>query len=125
MIGVINVEAHREYSLSVQQTPQTSNGSQPQAQGKTVSWQTLEQRQQRLHQLPPNLPRLPPLARMDDYLEHLKHSRPYLPPAVKYCCADGFYSKQKFVAGVVALDLHLIRKLRSDADVLPGSNPFY
>jgi hypothetical protein len=31
--------------------------------------------------------------------------------------ADGFYSKQKFVDGVVALNLHLISKLRVDADL--------
>lgn len=117
VIAVIDVEARRGYSLSVQQTPATNPGKQTQAQSKTVSWQTIEQVQQLLQQLPHKSPTPAPLTRIDHYLEHLQHSRQALPPAVKYCVADGFYSKQKFVAGVVALDLHLISKLRSDADL--------
>jgi hypothetical protein len=70
-----------------------------------------------LQQLPPKSPTPAPLTRIDHYLEHLQHSCQSLPQAVKYCAADGFYSKQKFVEGVVALDLHLISKLRSDADM--------
>ncbi len=117
VIAVIDVAARRGYSLSVQQTPATNPGQQTQAQSKTVSWQTIEQVQQRLQQLPPKPAKPAPWTRIDHYLEHLQHSRQSLPPAVKYCVADGFYSKQKFVAGVVALDLHLISKLRRDADL--------
>ena len=126
VIAVIDVAARRGYSLSVQQTPATNRGKQTpafdlsssrRAQSKTVTWQTLEQVQQMLQQLPPKPPTPARLTRIDHYLKHLQHSRPSLPPAVKYCAADGFYSKQKFVTGVVALDLHLISKLRSDADL--------
>jgi hypothetical protein len=117
MIAVIDVAARRGYSLSVQQTPATNPGKQTQAQSRTVTWQTIEQVQQMLQQLPQKLPTPAPLTRIDHYLEHLQHSRQYLPPVVKYCAADGFYSKQKFVAGVMALDLHLISKLRSDANL--------
>lgn len=117
VIAVIDVATCRGYSLSVQQTPATNKGKQTQAQSKTVAWQTIEQVQQMLQQLPQKPPVPARLTRIDHYLEHLKHSRQSLPQAVKYCAADGFYSKQKFVAGVVALDLHLISKLRSDADM--------
>jgi hypothetical protein len=117
VIAVIDVAARRGYSLSVQQTPATNPTKQTQAQSKTVSWQTIEQVQQMLPQLPPKPATPAPLTRIDYYLEHLQHSRSSLPPAVKYCAADGFYSKQKFVSGVVALDLHLISKLRRDADL--------
>jgi hypothetical protein len=117
VIAVIDVAARRGYSLSVQQTPATNPAKQTQAPSKTVSWQTIEQVQQMLQQLPQKPATPAPLTRIDHYLEHLQRSRPSLPPAVKYCAADGFYSKQKFVAGVVALDLHLISKLRSDADL--------
>ncbi len=117
VIAVIDVAARRGYSLSVQQTPATNPGKQTQAQSKTVSWQTIEQVQQMLQQLPKKPPTPARMTRIDHYLEHLKHSRPSLPQTVKYCAGDGFYSKQKFVAGVVALDLHLISKLRSDADM--------
>jgi hypothetical protein len=37
VIAVIDVEARRGYSLSVQQTPATNPGKQTQAQSKTVS----------------------------------------------------------------------------------------
>ena len=117
VIAVIDVAARRGYSLSVQQTPATNPRKQTQAQSRTVTWQTIEQVQQMLQQLPQKPPTPAPLTRIDHYLEHLQHSRQYLPPGVKYCAADGFYSKQKFVAGVMALDLHLISKLRSDADM--------
>ena len=117
VIAVIDVEARRGYSLSVQPTPATNPGKQTQAQSKTVSRQTIEQVQQMLQQLPSKPPTPAPLTRIDHYLEHLQHTRQSLPQAVKYCAADGFYSKQKFVAGVVGLDLHLISKLRSDADM--------
>ena len=117
VIAVIDVAARRGYSLSVQQTPVTHRGQQTPAPSKTVTWQTIKQVQQMLEQLPQKPPTPAPLTRIDHYLEHLQHSRPSLPPAVKYCAADGFYSKQKFVARVVALDLHLISKLRRDADL--------
>ena len=38
-------------------------------------------------------------------------------PGLRYWVVDGFYSKKKFVDGVVALKLHLIGKLRRDADL--------
>lgn len=117
VIAVIDVEARRGYSLSVQQTPATNKASQAKAQSKGVSWQTIEQVQQVLQQLPPKPATPARLTRIDYYLEHLKQTQPFLPQAVKYWAVDGFYSKQKFVEGVVALDLHLISKLRSDADM--------
>jgi hypothetical protein len=41
----------------------------------------------------------------------------HLPAELKYWVVDGFYSKKKFVDGLIALNLHLIGKLRSDADM--------
>ncbi|MEI2421585.1 hypothetical protein V6O07_15020, partial [Arthrospira platensis SPKY2] len=35
---------------------------------------------------------------------------------LRYLTADGFFSKVKFVDGVIDLNLHLISKLRCDAD---------
>lgn len=117
VIGVIDVEAHRGYSLSVQQTPATNRSSPTKAQSQSVSWQTIEQVQQMLQQLPQKSPTPPRLTRIDSYLDHLKHTRQSLPPSVKYWAVDGFYSKKKFVDGGVALDLHLVSKLRNDADM--------
>ena len=55
---------------------------------------------------------------MDAYLAHLnrvipKHNLTHL----RSLTADEYFSKVKFVDGVVALNLDLISKLRRDADV--------
>jgi hypothetical protein len=117
VIAVIDVEAHRGYSLSVQQTPATHPRSHPKAQSQSVSWQTIEQVQQMLQQLPKKSATEPQWTRIDHYLEQLKRTRSSVPQAVKYWAVDGFYSKKKFVDGVVELDLHLVSKLRTDADM--------
>jgi hypothetical protein len=54
----------------------------------------------------------PTLTRMDYYLDHLETARPHLPPQVRYLAVDGAYAKQPFVTGAVALNLHVISKLR-------------
>jgi hypothetical protein len=54
--------------------------------------------------------------RIDFYLAQLAKIRHLLPGALQYLVADGFYAKFKFVEGVRAQKLHLIGKLRVDAD---------
>jgi hypothetical protein len=56
-------------------------------------------------------------SRVDFYLAQLRQYRRLLPISVKYLAADGFYAKQKYVDGVRACDLHLITKLRVDANL--------
>lgn len=60
---------------------------------------------------------LPEGTRMDQYLYHLDCARPYLPPAVQYLAVDGAYAKEGFVSGAVELKLHVISKLRCDANL--------
>jgi hypothetical protein len=55
--------------------------------------------------------------RIDFYLKQLREHRHLLPASVNYLAADGFYAKQKYVEGVRACHLHLITKLRCDADL--------
>ena len=65
-------------------------------------------------QTPPNLP---DKTRIDFYLEHLQRTAAQLPESIQYGIFDGFYAKQKFVGGVLALGWHLVSKLRSDANL--------
>jgi hypothetical protein len=132
VIAVIDVSAHRGYSLSVQQTPPTpvslhkQTNSKSKGQGQpTLSRQDIERIGEDLKQLPEK-PKATPtseptcepeITRVDHYLAHLKATRPYFPMGLHYLVGDGFYSKQKFVDGVVAQGLHLISKLRVDADL--------
>lgn len=60
---------------------------------------------------------LPEVSRMDQYLYHLDAVRPHLPLEVKYLAVDGAYAKHGFVSGAVDLKLHVISKLRCDANL--------
>ena len=51
------------------------------------------------------------------YLAHLAHCTSYFPSWIRYVAADGFYSKYKWVSGVVQLGLDAIGKLRCDANL--------
>jgi hypothetical protein len=64
-------------------------------------------------------PPLNPLkeTRMDEYLKHLQQDASALPSGVRYVLADGYYSKTNFINGVRKLNLHLISKLRHDANL--------
>ncbi|MBD1847896.1 transposase [Cyanobacteria bacterium FACHB-63] len=56
-------------------------------------------------------------SRMDQYLYHLDCVRPHLPAQVEYLAVDGAYAKESFVSGAIALGLHIISKLRCDANL--------
>ena len=55
--------------------------------------------------------------RLDFYLGHLASCREHFPADVRYVAADGFYSKFKWVTGVVQLGWQVVGKLRRDADL--------
>ncbi len=55
--------------------------------------------------------------RVDQYLAHLQPDRMALPKSIRYLVADGYYSKTKFINGVMDLELELIGKLRHDANL--------
>jgi hypothetical protein len=84
----LDITANCAYSLSVQQTPPTSEVTDPEA------------------------------TRIDVYLDQLTRvvSEHDLSPLC-YVITDGYYSKQKFINGVQALGRHQIGKLRIDANL--------
>ena len=55
--------------------------------------------------------------RVDFYLGHLAYCQSYFPAKVRYVVGDAFYSKSKWVKGIVQLHLHAIGKLRCDANL--------
>lgn len=99
VISIVDVDACQGYTLSVQQTPFTDRTP--------------------LEPVKPRLRKSEALvsARVQAYLDHLKITRPFFPAAVKYLVADSFYSKKTVVDGVVNLELHLVSKLRIDANM--------
>ena len=57
--------------------------------------------------------------RVDLYAEQvLKLAKDLLAMSVKYLAVDAYYFKEKFVATVVKTGLHIVGKLRNDADLL-------
>jgi hypothetical protein len=97
-IVVVDVVASQGYTLSVTQTtarPQVATRPKQPTQGEVAS--TSE--------------------RVKGYISQLQAAKPHLPSSIQYLAADSFYSKKSFVDSVCALNLHLISKLRKDANL--------
>jgi DDE superfamily endonuclease len=113
VISVVDVMAHQGYTLSVKQTATTER--------KPTPLKPTAKKKRKSKSKPKSKPKAktePVIsARVKGYLEQLKIARAHLPIAVKYLTADSFYSKKSVVDGVVSLDLHLVSKLRIDADL--------
>jgi hypothetical protein len=111
VISVVDVSAHQGYTISVKQTATTDRQPIP-AQQTAKKKRKCKRKSKSKAKTEPVISE-----RVQGYLEQLKTARAHLPAAVKYLAADSFYSKKSVVDGVVALDLHLVSKLRIDADL--------
>ena len=114
VIAVVDVLAHQGYTLSVQQTAKTEREPIPNAQ-PTAKKKRKSKSKSKLKAKAKTEPVIS--ERVKGYLKQLKIARSHLPAVVKYLTADSFYSKKSVVDGVIELDLHLISKLRIDADL--------
>ena len=54
---------------------------------------------------------------IDQYLDHIRSARPFLASCEQYLCVDGGLARIKLIDGVCALELHVIGKLRCDANM--------
>jgi 3-phenylpropionate/cinnamic acid dioxygenase small subunit len=57
------------------------------------------------------------ITRIDIYLDHVKRDTNRLLGKIRYLDADGFYAKTQFINGVEEHGLHVVSKLRHDADL--------
>jgi hypothetical protein len=112
VIAVVDVKAHQGYTLSVQQT---AARTEPQQIDKSTLIVEEKKKKKGRHKSSPTEPVVS--ERVQGYLNQLKIARQHLPAGVKYLAADSFYSKKFFVAGVRELGLHLVSKLRIDANL--------
>jgi len=55
--------------------------------------------------------------RVDCYISHIKRDRDSLPKTIRYIVGDAYYSKVKFIDGVVSIGLEYVGKLRHDANL--------
>jgi hypothetical protein len=118
VISVVDVSAHQGYTLSVKQTATTERKPISDAK-RTVKKKRKSKSKAKAKAKTKTKTKIEPVisARVKGYLEQLKTTRRHLPTVVKYLAADSFYSKKSVVDGVVDLDLHLVSKLRIDADL--------
>jgi hypothetical protein len=89
-LAVVDVDYGTAYHLSMEQTPDTATLHETIGTDKT---------------------------RIDWYLSHLWRDGPLLPPEIRHLVADGYYAKVKFVDSVCEFGLHLVSKLRHDANL--------
>jgi DDE superfamily endonuclease len=129
VISVVDVSAHQGYTLSVKQTATTDrllgsvawsgNPTAPTPQPIPLAEPTKKKGKGKSKSKAKAKTKTEPVVseRVKGYLEQLKTARAHLPAVVRYLVADSFYSKKSIVDGVIALDLHLVSKLRIDADL--------
>jgi Transposase DDE domain len=113
VISIVEVETRLAYTLSVQQTPK-----RPELGGVSEP-RTIKAKPTRIPRHKNSLypSQKPELTRIDDYIQHLKNTRPFLPNSVRYLVADGYYYRFKFSQAVQELNLEFIGKLRTDANL--------
>lgn len=121
VIAVIDVNQGTGYTLSSQQTEAgLSQKKQAKQAASQIPIETPTPQEPKVvapTQPPTAAPKIPCPNRMDFYLGHLAESQSYFPQDIRYVVADAFYSKFKWVNGVVGLGLHAIGKLRADANL--------
>lgn len=112
LLAVVDVDHNTAYTLSARQTPDLPQ-STLKGQGKPAKKVAATPKTKCLPFVGPPLP-----TRIDSYLGHIQHHiKALLGCSIRYLVADSFYAKTKFVNGVTELNLHLISKLRHDADL--------
>jgi len=95
VVAVVDLAQKTGYALSAQQTEAGLGAQEPATADETK----------------------PPKSRVDFYLGHLAYCTAFFPTSIRYVVADGFYSKYKWVTGVVQLGFQSIGRLRSDANL--------
>ena len=122
VIAIVDVDTDQGYTLSVQQTAAKEAipvAAKPLKQDKAKPVVQKHTKQSKKASKPgkksPSIEQ--EVTRIDAYLEQLKNTQPHLPKQVEHVVVDGFYSKKKFVNGVIELGLHMVGKLRVDANL--------
>lgn len=95
VLAVVDLQQHTAYALSAQQTDGTIAAQVKAATADGKACRT----------------------RVDFYLGHLAYCQPHVPKRVNYVVADSFYSKRKWVDGVITLGWNAVGKLRQDANL--------
>ena len=107
------------YALSASQTPALPKApKKPKGEAKQkVKTQSKTEVKLKSKETKPKPKMEARITRIDTYLDHLRRDAKDLIGPIRFIVADSFYAKVKFVSGVLGMGLHLISKLRHDADL--------
>jgi hypothetical protein len=106
-LGVIDVTDNTGYTLSTWQTP-------PQEEIEALVAERLASENEREEGDDDDDDEI---SRVDFYAEHLRRDAAHLPDDVQYLVVDGYYAKRKFVQATRQANLHIVGKLRHDANL--------
>ena len=88
LLSVVNLTQNTAYTLNARQTPAQLSSSDESSELET---------------------------RIDWYLKQVKEARGRLPADIAYLASDAYYSKKKWIDGLLEQNLHAIGKLRRDS----------
>jgi hypothetical protein len=128
LVSVVDVTANTAYALSARQTPappapaastSTTPGAVQQQAGSSKAGKSTKSTKSSKSTKAGKRSKdqAAQATRLDAYLEHFTAVRPRLPATVRHLAVDGAFTTAKFVAGVCALELEVVGKLRRDADL--------
>ena len=94
LCAIVDLARNTAYALAAEQTPMTERPKDK----KTVK-------------------KIDDFTRMNIYLEYIEKLKTTILKYTRYFAFDGYFTKKKFVDGVVEMGFHFIGKLRCDADL--------
>ena len=108
VMAVVDVDRRTAYTLSAMQTPPSKTPKFSRRLRK-AEYRELE----KCYLFRPHSE----MTRTNFYLGQLRTARGMLPEDIRYLVVDGYYSKEKFVTGAVNENLHIVGRLRCDANL--------
>ena len=121
LLALVDVTHNTAYTLSAYQTPALPKAPKVPKVAKESTVNTEDKVAQDADKKPKTkankAPKETRTTRIDIYLAHIKRDIKLLLGKIRYLVADSFYAKTKFVSGVREHGLHLVSKLRHDADL--------
>jgi hypothetical protein len=108
VLSIVDLESNTGFTLSARQTAPTTAAA-PSASPKPKPSRRKKSRR--------TAAAAAEETRIDLYLHHLRAVAPSLLPQENHLAVDGYFAKQKWIAGVEELGLYTIGKLRTDANM--------
>ena len=117
----MDIQQNTGFTLSATQTVPSQDEPQPSETSKQEAQKTDKRKKKTKGQTQVKKPRRrykdDDETLIDQYLQQVRDVKSVLLPFEKYTVVDGSFSKKKFVDGVCELDLHVVGKLRCDANM--------